>query len=147
MRVRFSVPALLGLWLLISGAGCHSVREPAWTARQPPIQLLSEVTDQQDKDLLRILLFGDSGSGTEIQLRVGLAMAEACERHGGCDLALVAGDLLYDASNGEAAFDERFEVAYEPLGRLDFWMVYIGRDNGAASGDFITYKFSCNFVG
>ena len=123
MRVRAGLPALLGLLALLIGGGCTGPPTPEWTERQPPIRPLSEITDQREKEQLRFLVFGDSGSGTKVQRRIGRAMAEICRERGGCDFALVAGDLIYDASKGEAAFHERFEAAYEPLGRLDFWMV------------------------
>jgi len=123
VRTRFGLPTLLGLLALLTASGWFGTPTPEWTERQPPITPVSEVTDQREKKLLRILVFGDSGSGTKVQRRIGRAMADVCRASGGCDLALVAGDLLYDGAKGEAAFHEQFEQAYEPLGRLDFWMV------------------------
>lgn len=123
MSVRGGMPVLLGLLGLLAGSAWFGVREPKWTERQPPITPISELTDQREKQALRILVFGDSGSGTNVQLRLGREMGRVCRESGGCDFAMVAGDLLYDASNKESDFHDRFELAYEPLGRLDFWMV------------------------
>lgn len=77
-----------------------------------------------------MLFFGDSGTGSEDQLMVGRGMAEQCTRLGGCDLALVLGDNIYPrgvkkrtCDDPDFRFLDRFELAYQELGRTDMWMV------------------------
>jgi hypothetical protein len=82
-------------------------------------------TDHRGKERLRILVFGDSGTGKSDQHEVGRHMAAECARRGGCDLALMLGDNLYGDGRlaDDAEFDARFERPYEPLGTLEFWAV------------------------
>jgi len=113
-------------WLLITG--------PKWSERSEPDLRRFEFVDHSESDSLRLLVFGDSGTGGEAQYRVGASMVEACQAAGGCDLALMAGDKIYPAGvrsarrpEGGRGFDpvwiERFEQPYAGLGRMDFWAV------------------------
>jgi len=112
---------VLAAWIV--GAASTAARAPDWTERPPPALPAAGVTDHSQATRLRFVVFGDGGTGTARQRRIGKAMAATCRERGGCDFALVAGDLIYGHRNLESAFEEKFERAYEPLGRLDFWVV------------------------
>jgi tartrate-resistant acid phosphatase type 5 len=65
----------------------------------------------------RILVFGDSGTGDENQMKVAAAMQKFCEKHG-CDLALVLGDNIHPQgvrSVDDPQFINKFEKPYEGL--------------------------------
>jgi len=90
---------------------------------QPPDVVLSKLPrfkgcapDSEGKET-RILVFGDSGSGDENQLKVAAAMQKFCEKNG-CDLALMLGDNMYPQgvqSVDDPKFITTFEKPYEGL--------------------------------
>lgn len=66
---------------------------------------------------LRILVFGDNGTGDENQMKVAAAMQKFCEKNG-CDLALMLGDNIHPQgvrSADDPQFIEKFEKPYEGL--------------------------------
>ena len=76
------------------------------------------------QDEYTLLIFGDSGTGSEEQRRVAEAMSQAC-RESGCDAALVLGDLIYPRgvkSADDRRFATHFEQPYEVVGPFPFWM-------------------------
>jgi len=100
--------------------------------------------DHSDKQILRFLVFGDSGTGKKDQYEVGRRMAAECEARGGCDFALMLGDNIYgrgvDAVREEGGrivfdrkFDERFEIPYEPIGPIQFWAIAGNHDWSSAA--------------
>jgi acid phosphatase len=76
------------------------------------------------QDDYTLLVFGDSGTGTDAQRQVAEAMSQAC-REQDCDAALVLGDLIYPRgvkSVDDRRFETHFEEAYDVLGPFAFWM-------------------------
>lgn len=143
MRTAFG---LLVVLLLVSRFGYPS--EPRWPF---------DVTDLQDREKLVILVFGDSGTGSGGQYRVGSAMVDIC-RQRGCDFALMLGDNIYEngievrersdtkASYEEivAQFDTKFESAYEQFEQtpgFHIWTVAGNHDyRKNAFGAMLTYS-------
>ena len=89
---------------------------------------------------VRLVAFGDAGTGKPSQTAVGEAMAEVC-RARGCDLALELGDNFYD-SGVSSARDPQFATAFEqPYAKLaalkvPIYVVLGNHDNsGARAGD------------
>jgi tartrate-resistant acid phosphatase type 5 len=67
---------------------------------------------------LKILVFGDSGTGDEIQMKVAQAMQDFCAQHR-CHLGLMLGDNIHPAgvtSVNDPQFLEKFEKPYSGLG-------------------------------
>ena len=67
---------------------------------------------------IRILIFGDSGTGDEDQMKVALGMRNFCAKHE-CHLALMLGDNIHPAgvqSADDPQFIEKFEKPYAGLG-------------------------------
>jgi hypothetical protein len=123
------------LFAVAFAPACSSDREPQWSERREPLIDYSPVADLRGATELTFLVFGDGGTGKNGQRRVGRDMATVCREHGGCDFALMAGDLIYRSGVGpprtssdgkpvhDPQFSEKFEIPYELLGRLDFWAV------------------------
>lgn len=66
---------------------------------------------------LRILVFGDNGTGDGNQKKVASAMQKFCEKNG-CDLALMLGDNIHPQgvqSVEDPQFITKFEIPYEGL--------------------------------
>jgi len=89
----------------------------------PPAVVLSRLVPQKGCQTdsatgeLRILVFGDNGTGDENQLKVAGAMQKFCEKNG-CDLALMLGDNIHPQgvrSADDPQFVEKFEKPYEGL--------------------------------
>lgn len=108
------------------------LRGPRWSARAEPVLPDSGVTDHGDKQLVRFLVFGDSGTGGVDQHRVAGHMAQECGTRGGCDFALVLGDNVYpvgvrkprpDESLSDTMLRDRFELPYAELRSMEFWLV------------------------
>lgn len=67
---------------------------------------------------LKILVFGDSGTGDEIQVKVAQGMKNFCEKYG-CHLGLMLGDNIHPtgvSSVNDPQFIEKFEKPYSSLG-------------------------------
>lgn len=95
---------------------------------------------------VRLILLGDSGTGTEDAYAVGQAIEKVCAVRG-CDLVLGLGDNIYESgvnSVMDSQFDDKFELPFAPVD-LPFYMVLGNHDNteffggdgaGNAAGDF-----------
>jgi hypothetical protein len=86
-----------------------------------PVKIAS--ADHSAKDRVRIVLFGDSGSGKDSQRAVARGMAAACAGRT-CDFGILVGDNIYPT--GIAAPDDpqlgpKFHGPYDPLG-IDVWL-------------------------
>ncbi|QQD19106.1 metallophosphoesterase [Spongiibacter nanhainus] len=96
--------------------------------------------------VVRMILIGDSGSGSDGAYAVGQAIEKVCAARG-CDLVLGLGDNIYESgvsSVMDPQFEEKFELPFEPVD-LPFYMVLGNHDNseffggdgaGNANGDF-----------
>lgn len=85
---------------------------------------------------LRVLAFGDSGTGGKGQFQVAAAMEEVCKARG-CDLALMLGDNFYPNGVGSVADEQwcpKFETPYEPLG-IPLYAVLGNHDNSTRNGE------------
>ncbi len=83
-----------------------------------------QIKDLRSVDEVRFLVFGDSGEKGEPQRIVAEKMETACASN--CDFALVLGDNIYASgvdSVNDPEFEKRFAKVYDPLGRMDFWVV------------------------
>lgn len=70
-----------------------------------------------DADILRVLFLGDTGSGSDDQLRVAEASDRVC-RERGCDLAILLGDNFIQ--NGiSGIYDEQLQTKFEKVYRQD----------------------------
>lgn len=76
-------------------------------------------TTASSADPLRLLAFGDSGTGKKPQKQLADVMAKHCQERG-CDAALLLGDNIYP--NGAiSATDQQFKTKFEePYAALDF---------------------------
>jgi tartrate-resistant acid phosphatase type 5 len=76
------------------------------------------ITDKTiEGEELKILVFGDSGTGDEIQFKVAQSMKDFCAKHG-CHLALMLGDNIHPAgvtAVNDPQFTEKFEIPYAGL--------------------------------
>ena len=127
---------------LLSGCGAQV---PATFDPAPPRLSLTDLRfdDLTHKDKVVVLVFGDSGTGSDDQYAVGRRMAEICE-DAACDLALMLGDNFYqrgvrpqDDGRWDENFERKFEAPYRGLGPLTFWAVAGNHDwfGGRASVD------------
>ncbi len=95
------------------------------------------------KRVITILLFGDSGTGKKPQYQLGQTMYRACQQRE-CDFALMLGDNIYPDGTHHA-FDSqyrtKFENAYEPFGRFDFWTILGNHDYRANTTSQIDYTW------
>jgi len=67
---------------------------------------------------IRILVFGDSGTGEDVQMKVAKGMQAFCARNG-CHFGLLVGDNFYPAgvkSVDDPQFVEKFEKPYSGMG-------------------------------
>lgn len=88
-----------------------------------------------DPDTLRIILIGDSGSGSEGAYAVGRAIEKVCAARG-CDLVLGLGDNIYESgvsSVTDSQFEEKFELPFAPVD-LPFYFVLGNHDNSEFFG-------------
>ncbi|WP_022957019.1 metallophosphoesterase [Perlucidibaca piscinae] len=105
-------------------------------------------------DIVRFLVMGDSGSGSDGQMATGAAMADVCEAKGretavralsreqairqGCQFVLGLGDNIYESGTTTARdpqFFDKFEKAYLTFpAELPFYMVSGNHDNTALFG-------------
>jgi hypothetical protein len=127
-RGRVPLLAAVAAAVAVLAAGGCSVLRARGLAEESREVLAS---DHRAATSLRLLVFGDAGTGKRRQFEVGARMAAECAARGGCALALMAGDNIYETGVRPSApgqrpdpqFHEKFEKPYEPLGRLDMWAV------------------------
>jgi tartrate-resistant acid phosphatase type 5 len=84
-------------------------------------------------DPLRFVVLGDVGKGNAGQHRVAAAVGAACADRGGCDLALMLGDNIYDTGVDDAddpQWVEKFEAPYADLD-FPFYATLGNHDYGA----------------
>lgn len=115
MRYGMRFMTLLLLGLLVSCAPTAS-RQGAL-----PDVVTTPVTA---KDELRVVVMGDQGTGSAVQLGVARAMQAVCQQNG-CDLGIGLGDNFYRAGPkrpDSPLFKERFADLYGPLG-IPFLMI------------------------
>ncbi|MBX3199536.1 MAG: metallophosphoesterase [Labilithrix sp.] len=80
---------------------------------------------------VRFIAMGDTGTGSNAQLKIGNAIAAHCKARG-CDFVQLLGDNLYDSgasSANDPIFQSHFEVPYAAVD-LDFWIVLGNHDYG-----------------
>jgi tartrate-resistant acid phosphatase type 5 len=93
----------------------------------------------------KILVFGDSGTGDETQMKVAKAMKEFCGKNG-CQFALMLGDNFYPAgveSADDPQFIEKFETPYAGLGIPIF--VVLGEHDWGRKGDMYNWKAQIDY--
>lgn len=110
-------------------AACNGGRETddAATARSD--------TRAAPTNVVRFIVVGDTGSGSNGQYAVGEAMAEVCASWG-CDFVVGLGDNIYESGTSSALdpqFDEKFEIPFAPVD-LPFYMVLGNHDNSRFFG-------------
>lgn len=105
-----------------------------------------ETPDDVTEPAVRMILLGDSGSGSVGAYAVGEAVAKVCAVKA-CDLVLGLGDNIYESgvsSELDPQFEEKFELPFAPID-LPFYMVLGNHDNSGffggdgannANGDF-----------
>jgi tartrate-resistant acid phosphatase type 5 len=99
-----------------------------------------------DSDEIRILVFGDSGTGNETQMKVAQAMKDFCSSHG-CHFALLLGDNFYSAgvnSVDDPQFIEKFEKPYGSLG-IPFFVV-LGEHDWGRNGQMYNWKAQIDYT-
>ncbi len=93
----------------------------------PPAPDMSTPTE-----MMRFVAIGDQGTGSDMQIKVGLAMDTVCKSLGGCDFGLLLGDNVYDtgvSSADDILFMTTFEIPYGGLG-FPFYAVLGNHDLG-----------------
>ncbi|CAA0083003.1 Uncharacterised protein [Zhongshania aliphaticivorans] len=91
--------------------------------------------DEVSEPQVRMILLGDSGSGSAGAYAVGEAVARVCAAKG-CDLVLGLGDNIYESgvsSELDPQFEEKFELPFAPID-LPFYMVLGNHDNSGFFG-------------
>jgi tartrate-resistant acid phosphatase type 5 len=95
---------------------------------------------------LKILVFGDSGTGDEIQFQVARGMKEFCSREG-CHLALMLGDNIHPAgvaAVNDPQFIEKFEKPYAPLGLPIF--AILGEHDWGRKGNMYNWRAQIDYT-
>ncbi|MFT5481453.1 MAG: tartrate-resistant acid phosphatase type 5 [Halieaceae bacterium] len=101
--------------------------------------------DHKDKESIRVVLFGDSGSGGVMQEQVAKSMWSTCHTKT-CDFAIGLGDNFYPAgvsSLTDPQWMSAFLEPYKPFiteSRTDFWMVVGNHDRRGSINAQIKYS-------
>jgi tartrate-resistant acid phosphatase type 5 len=98
------------------------------------------------KEGLKILVFGDSGTGDEIQFQVAKAMKDFCGREG-CHLGLMLGDNMHPAgvaSVNDPQFIEKFEKPYAALGLPIF--AILGEHDWGRKGNMYNWRAQIDYT-
>lgn len=80
---------------------------------------------------VRFVAMGDTGTGSDAQIKVGNTIAALCKARG-CDFVQLLGDNLYNSgasSPDDPIFQTHFETPYAAVD-LDFWVVLGNHDYG-----------------
>ena len=64
---------------------------------QPPTPDMAVPDAAIEEPVLRFVALGDTGKANDGQHRVAEAMIDACQDFGGCNFALLLGDVIYDS--------------------------------------------------
>ena len=102
-----------------------------------------QIKSHKNQENLKIVIFGDAGTGKPDQYKVGKAMYEVCQRKG-CDFAMTTGDNIYRDGVKDVKsplFKSHFEKAYEKFGRFDFWMTLGNHDWRQSARAQVDYSF------
>lgn len=120
--------------LLLNLAACGGTSSTAPTVvDDTPIE--SPTDTPAETAAVRVILLGDSGSGSEGAYAVGEAVAKVCAARG-CDLVLGLGDNIYESGVSsvlDPQFEEKFELPFAPID-LPFYMVLGNHDNSGFFG-------------
>ncbi|GAA4103257.1 metallophosphoesterase [Zhongshania borealis] len=120
--------------LLLNLAACGGTSSTAPTVvDDTPIE--SPTDTPAEIAAVRVILLGDSGSGSEGAYAVGEAVAKVCAARG-CDLVLGLGDNIYESGVSsvlDPQFEEKFELPFAPID-LPFYMVLGNHDNSGFFG-------------
>jgi tartrate-resistant acid phosphatase type 5 len=97
-------------------------------------------------DGIRILVFGDSGTGSETQMKAAEAMKDFCGKND-CHFALLLGDNFYQDgvdSADDPQFNEKFEKPYGRLGIPVF--VILGEHDWGRNGKMYNWKAQIEYT-
>jgi tartrate-resistant acid phosphatase type 5 len=125
MRNPFIILLILLGWVCLLPFSEGAVTIPDEMIEEHPIDLVLPrdfplpISESDIKaEGIKILVFGDSGTGDEIQWKVAKAMQAYCASQG-CHLGLMLGDNIHPAGVASASdpqFIEKFEKPYSGLG-------------------------------
>ncbi|MDF1693693.1 MAG: metallophosphoesterase [Zhongshania sp.] len=139
MRIfHFLVRAsLIALLLNLAACGGGSSKRSTAAADDAPVETPADNTPDTpaEESVVRMILLGDSGSGSEGAYAVGKAVAKVCAAKG-CDLVLGLGDNIYESGVSSALdpqFEEKFELPFAPID-LPFYFVLGNHDNSGFFG-------------
>jgi predicted phosphodiesterase len=99
-----------------SGPGATAAQgqtQAARAASQPAVPAAPKSTLPNDKDSVKFLVIGDSGTGDRAQYEVAAQITEAHKRFA-FDFAIMLGDNLYGSENARA-YEQKFARPYKPL--------------------------------
>jgi len=124
-RLRFLWPLIV----VLSATGCSALPQPATTAGAPVTQAATATSGatpaaragqavvrpvlRNERDSVKFLIIGDSGTGDRAQFEVAARIAEKHKAFA-FDRAIMLGDNLYGRENA-AAYRNKFERPYAPL--------------------------------
>lgn len=137
MLMRMRPFLLLGLSLLVACA-------PTVTGKaEPAADTVAKLPVPADAERARVLVMGDQGKGTPVQMGVAQAMREVCAEQG-CDFGVALGDNFYPQGPKQATsplFQKLFADVYGPL-NIPFLVIpgnhdetwLVGGDGGDGAG-------------
>jgi tartrate-resistant acid phosphatase type 5 len=121
------------------------VMQPPATIRIPQDVQLKAPPETIASRGLRILAFGDNGTGDANQTKVAMAMQKFCSQNG-CDFGLMLGDNFYPAgvrSIADPQFAEKFEKPYGGLGIPLF--VILGEHDWGRKGKMYNWQAQIDY--
>jgi hypothetical protein len=130
-----ATPLLIALIMTLAACGGSSSSRSAAVDDGVVDETPDETPDEAAEPVVRIVLLGDSGSGSAGAYAVGEAVAKVCAAKG-CDLVLGLGDNIYESgvsSELDPQFEEKFELPFAPID-LPFYMVLGNHDNSGFFG-------------
>ena len=130
-----ATPLLIALIMTLAACGGSSSSRSAPVDDGVVDETPDETPDEAAEPVVRIVLLGDSGSGSAGAYAVGEAVAKVCAAKG-CDLVLGLGDNIYESgvsSELDPQFEEKFELPFAPID-LPFYMVLGNHDNSGFFG-------------
>ena len=104
----------------------------ACSSPPPLVTVASGPVPTEELSAIRFVVLGDTGTGSEAQYRVAKAIKNVCAKLGGCDLALLLGDNIYEfgvKDVADAQWQEKFERPYAELA-FPFYAVLGNHDYG-----------------
>lgn len=100
---------------------------------------IKKTAEDISKEGIRIIAFGDSGTGDEAQMKVAAAMRDFCALNG-CDLALMLGDNFHPKgirSTDDPQLIEKFEKPYGAMG-IPFFPI-LGEHDWGRNGEMYNW--------